>query len=1229
MQQQQPAGSRPALAPVATPRSYRLHAWGAVASLVGFLGAYFGLAGWFAWTAWRLGRGALAGRHDALWAGLVALCALLLAVFMFKALFFRQRRGEDHSLALQPADQPALFAELYAIADAVGAPRPHRVLVSARVNAAVFYDLSPLNLLFPTKKNLEIGLGLVNVLTRSELRAVLAHEFGHFAQRAMAVGRWVYVAQQIAGRLVAQRDLLDSFLKKLGNFDVRVAWIGWLLSLIVWAIRSLVDSVFTGVQLLQRSLSREMEYGADAVAVALTGSDALVHALYKLQTADSDWDRAAGIASQLKAREQWVVDLFALQGVIAERTGRVLDDDRYGRLPAQGAGPARLFDTADSAVPQMWRTHPLNHEREARAKADYRPGDVDERSAWTLFRDAQGLRTRVTRRLFDTPESARPVDDAVLQAAVDEHFGGELARPRYRGAYLGRALTRHVATPQELAGELPAGADGIRRLVALYPASLGDAVRRWRRVDAEQAPAEHAQLQAELRRHDRAVRETHLALARAMGDGSEARLRGLLAQLHYAEHMAANLRDLRGVLAHTVRVLSAGRITEAVRKRVLTAADELHEALEELYGHAGQLKLDAATLKRMDVQSWPALLGAFKLGAPEPANLGDWLNVIDGWMDAAEHALARLRTAVLGELLDAEARVACGEAQAAGSNDALPAVPSRYAVLLEGAERPRSLKPTWWARFLAAQGRGAAAARVLVAGAIVAGVLSFGAGYGDINVHVINGLDRPVRVKLGSVRAVTLPAFGSAQLSLGPDSRLGVVAETLQGDLIERFEVALDDGAGDPVYNIAGVAPLVELSFSYGREAQNPPPRVVGAPRWSTQRAHIFFADPPASVSVKAGQTEVRRVLYSAADAAPGLQLSLLQNDAAAAERLSEQHLRWDRADSPVRVSWLSQLRGRPGYERIMKAALAREPANVDLLRERFDTLSAEALKPMCDDLGRRAALAGADGDLTYLAARCLPDGPERDAALHEGLRRFPNHAWLAYGAAWMEAGSGSWRVALRNYELARSEPKLAPFATIEANRLRRLLGETPWSADGESFGPPSRLLTALGFEVRAGSVISQPAGYALLAAGQPDKAAAVGAAPTPHLLRLAAASDGASAELRQRAAALPVGAGVEAQTYWTALALAEREGWPAPELPDGALGAIEPEQWRRMDAFHAALASAATLGGAEKLLQGLSLELRGQAYSMAVVRLGNQAPPAWREGAKRLLLAHERPYFN
>src|SRR5207244_1928026 len=125
---------------------------------------------------------------------------------------------------------------LHRLADELGAPRPYRVYLSPGVNACVFYDLSLLNLIIPSRKNLDIGLGLVNVLNIGELKAVLAYEFGHFAQRTMAVGRWVYISHQIATHIVAKRDAFDRFLAYLSRLDIRIAWIGWLFRLIVWAI---------------------------------------------------------------------------------------------------------------------------------------------------------------------------------------------------------------------------------------------------------------------------------------------------------------------------------------------------------------------------------------------------------------------------------------------------------------------------------------------------------------------------------------------------------------------------------------------------------------------------------------------------------------------------------------------------------------------------------------------------------------------------------------------------------------------------------------------------------------------------------------------------------------------------------------------------------------------------------------------------------------------------------
>lgn len=121
------------------------------------------------------------------WSLLAGAAAALLAVFMLKALFFVERGKSSSDIEISAAEQPLLFDFLNRLADEVHAPRAHRVYVSGRVNAAVFYDLSIANLLIPSRKNLEIGLGLVNVLSLGELKAVLAHEFGHFAQRSR---RW-------------------------------------------------------------------------------------------------------------------------------------------------------------------------------------------------------------------------------------------------------------------------------------------------------------------------------------------------------------------------------------------------------------------------------------------------------------------------------------------------------------------------------------------------------------------------------------------------------------------------------------------------------------------------------------------------------------------------------------------------------------------------------------------------------------------------------------------------------------------------------------------------------------------------------------------------------------------------------------------------------------------------------------------------------------------------------
>ncbi len=268
--------------------------------------------------------------------------------------------------------EPELFAFLNALADRVGAPRPHRVFLSPGVNASVFYDLTLLNLLLPTKKNLEIGVGLVNSLTLSEFAAVLAHEFGHFAQRTMAVGRWVYTSQQVAGQVVAARGWLDRLLAGISAIDLRIAWVGWLMRIVVWSIRSLLDTAFRLVILAERALGREMELQADLVSVAATGSDALVHALHRLGAADEAFGLALGVLARKVNEGHAVPDLFAMQSRVLEHTAAILNEPDRGaspKVPDQHPEQHRVFEEALGEPPRMWSTHPANLERRGRRGA--------------------------------------------------------------------------------------------------------------------------------------------------------------------------------------------------------------------------------------------------------------------------------------------------------------------------------------------------------------------------------------------------------------------------------------------------------------------------------------------------------------------------------------------------------------------------------------------------------------------------------------------------------------------------------------------------------------------------------------------------------------------------------------------------------------------------------------------------------------------------------------------
>ena len=1241
--------------------SYRLHAWLAMAGLAGFVLLYFALAGWFAWTAWRLLAGAVNGGDNGLWDFVAGASAAFLAVFMLKALFFVKHRYEIDDLEITAQEQPKLFEFLRRLADDAGAPRAHRVFLSPRVNAAVFYDLSILNLVFPTKKNLEIGLPLVNVLTLGELKAVLAHEFGHFAQRSMAVGRWVYIGQQIAAQIIGRRDGLDKFLRGLSSTDVRVAWVGWILSLTVWSIRALTETVFRVVLLAQRALSREMEFQADLVSVSLTGSDALIHALHKLPAAEASWDRAVGFASAEAGAGRGVKDLFALQNLVTERVRGILGDPCYGKpapVPKERPGAHRLFATAIAQVPRMWATHPSNNEREENAKRTYIAAPLDDRSAWELFDATAALKEQMSSHVFRNAKTQPAAIEESLKRLDADYDRAYLDR-RYRGAYLGRAITLHAATLAELY-ETKAAAGHAASLDSLYPETLAADLKRLREIQDERAALQALRdgfLQApggiirhrgrELRRrdlpkaikkidqevreaedsvraHDRRCRSAHVAAAQTLGNGWSEYVAGLLAVLHYAEHAEADVRDAHGAFANVFAVVTAdNRVSANELTLLLAAGGDLHAALTRVFKQADAIELDRTLLHRLSVEKWSAALEEFKLERPTEGNINAWVGVIDGWVGSAMASLSKLRFAALDQLLFAEREVAkFVQDKLQPTTAPQPArLPPSYAVLVPGKERARQ-KLGLWDRFQTADGGWATAARLAVAGGIVAAVVGVGGFIDDTKLDIYNGLDRAVRVDVAG-SSVTVGPFASTRMALSGVSNPTISTTFTDGRAIETFEAETTRSFAHFVYNVAGAAVFVEWTQTYG-SARPVPERALGAARWMMTAADHVFEQPPESISTQ-GSGGTRRVL-EAVDSPPAGLVQMLHSDEERA-RLVTTHLRWDSPDAKELGDWLGLASQQPNFSERLRERLAENPHDIMTLRMEQELTTGAEHDAVCARQTADAAANPDDGDLRYLATRCIADEEQQRRAFLAAFEAHPDNGWLAFAVGYDYAAQERWNDAVAPLDLARrSVPGVAEGAALYLGRVCRMAA-TCTGLDGTALLHDSRALNFFDQIERGLDLPPAYQAYRDLDRGDLDAAVekAEGSPLADQLLVLAAASDGAKPELAARLSALST-ENLDPSAQFALFGLAVRAGRPI-DLSTSVFQSLTAIDRGALSRFAHAL-EAGDGAAADRALEGASMSVRGYAYSMGSVALAERAPAKWRDGARRLLFMPERPYF-
>ncbi len=355
----------------------------AVLLMIGFYLLAFAIAGALLWVVYA--EVALAHRVNL---RLTLVCVAGAGIILWSVLPRSERFAAPGPL-LEPARHPRLFDLIRDVARATGQAEPEEVYLCPDVNAWVSSRGGTMGA--GSRRIMGLGLPLLQTLTVPELRAVLAHEFGHYHGGDVALGPWIHETRAAIGRTLAALEHHSGLLQKPFH------WYG------------------LGFLRVTHAISRAQEYAADALACRVAGAGPMRSGLRRMAGVaaayDPFWSSEFEPALASGFRVPWVAgfEAFLATAHVEQAVARVIEAElKEGRTDA-------------------YDTHPPLRERLAALEGpDGAESSSGAPAALTLLEDVPGLE----RRLLD-----HVVVDELAAKLVDlpwEDVGTRVIAPHYR-----------------------------------------------------------------------------------------------------------------------------------------------------------------------------------------------------------------------------------------------------------------------------------------------------------------------------------------------------------------------------------------------------------------------------------------------------------------------------------------------------------------------------------------------------------------------------------------------------------------------------------------------------------------------------------------------------------------------------------------------------------------------------------------------------------------------------
>jgi Zn-dependent protease with chaperone function len=321
-------------------------------------------------------------------AAVISLCLASLCVACGLSILWsigpRRYRLAPPGPRLDPAENPDLFAVIQDVATATSQAMPADVYVINAVTAFVGQHGGVMG--FRSRRVMGLGLPLMHAVSVQQLKAILAHEFGHFCSGRAVLGPWIRKTYAAIDRTINElsKSILDNIFVSYGLLFMR----------------------------LTQAVSWRQEFVADELGARTAGADAMISSLRRMHAATAAF------------YGYWQAELGPIFGS-GFRPPVNAGFVRYLENPDVATGMEGILRFEEAKRPSAGsHTHPPLHDRIAALAGLSSNAVNDDRPAACLLSNPDELETRVLTFVS--------LDLGALKRVEWEHVAGVVYVPMWR-----------------------------------------------------------------------------------------------------------------------------------------------------------------------------------------------------------------------------------------------------------------------------------------------------------------------------------------------------------------------------------------------------------------------------------------------------------------------------------------------------------------------------------------------------------------------------------------------------------------------------------------------------------------------------------------------------------------------------------------------------------------------------------------------------------------------------